>query len=211
MNRVIEIESLTKRYGKYIAIRDFDLDIYRGEIIAITGANGAGKSTLLKILCGVLKEWDGTVTIGGVSRRERKLPLSIGYMSQTAALLDGLTAWENYHFYGVVNGLSNSEMGERFDSASEALDLMRFKNLRIEALTSGWRQLLSFSIAIMGQPQILLLDEPTAGVDVVTRKKLWERIYAMADDGCTILVTTHHLSEAKLCNREVVIERPEQF
>lgn len=210
MGSVIEVRGLTKKYGNYTAIREMDLCVSRGEVVAITGANGAGKSTLLKILVGIIKEWEGELTVGGESRREKSLSTSIGYMSQTASLIELLTAWENYHFYGVVNGFSRGEIKRRFEEVSQILKLWRFDSLPVEALTSGWRQLLSFSIAIMNSPKVLLLDEPTAGVDVITRKSIWEQIELMASEGCTILVTTHHRSEAELCHREVIIERPPQ-
>lgn len=198
---VIKCTSLCRNYGSFRAVKDLSIEVKRGEILAITGANGSGKTTLMKMLCGILSPTSGGIYI--------EKPL--GYMSQSLALMANMTARENYNFYGVINSLSTSEIEKRFGLASELFRFDRFDNKRVEELTAGWKQLLSFSIAMMGEPKVLLLDEPTAGVDTLTRQKIWDCIKLLSENGTAVVVTSHYLSEARLCSSTLYMERVEQF
>ena len=209
-NIVLNASGVSYKYGSFVAVKGLDLQVRGGETVAVTGSNGAGKTTLLKILCGLLVPFEGSVQVmghgfvprPGLARRH------LGYMSQSCALIEGLTAKENYFFYGVVNGLDGNIIEKKFRFVCSEFNLEKFKNKRVEKLTSGWRQLLSFSIAIMNNPSVLLLDEPTAGVDSITRKMIWDRINYMSYVGCGIVVTSHNKMESDNCSRQIFIETP---
>ncbi len=198
---VIKCVNLCKSYGNLKAVSNLNMELGSGEIISVTGSNGSGKTTLMKMLCGILRPSSGDIFI----------EKPIGYMSQSSSLISRLTTKENYDFYGVVNSLSKSERMRRFSEAAELFGLDKFENKRVEELTAGWRQLLSFSVAIMGEPKVLLLDEPTAGVDTLTRQRIWEYIFNLAESGCAVVVTSHYQSEVRLCGRNLHMERPVQL
>jgi ABC-2 type transport system ATP-binding protein len=198
---VIRCVGLSKNYGHLRAVSDLNMELREGETISVTGSNGSGKTTLMKMLCGILTPSSGEIFI----------EKPVGYMSQSSALIPRLTTKENYDFYGVVNSIKRGERERRFKEVAEQFGLDRFKNKRVEELTAGWRQLLSFSVAIMGEPRVLLLDEPTAGVDTLTRQKIWECIMKMAESGCAVVVTSHYQTEVRLCGRNLHMERPVQL
>ena len=198
---VIKCVNLCKSYGNLKAVSNLNMELGSGEIISVTGSNGSGKTTFMKMLCGILRPSSGDIFI----------EKPIGYMSQSSSLISRLTTKENYDFYGVVNSLSKSERMRRFSEAAELFGLDKFENKRVEELTAGWRQLLSFSVAIMGEPKVLLLDEPTAGVDTLTRQRIWEYIFNLAESGCAVVVTSHYQSEVRLCGRNLHMERPVQL
>ena len=207
---VLNASGVSYRYGSFLALKGVDLRLYRGEKVAVTGPNGSGKTTLMKILCGILVPFEGSVFVSGFDMSGQALQARkrLGYMSQSSALLENLTAKENYVYYGVVNGLVSSVIEAKFQYVCDEFKLGQFKNKRVDRLTAGWRQLLSFSIAIMNNPSLLLLDEPTAGVDTITRKIIWDRINYMSQMGSAIVVTSHYLSESEMCDRQVAIESP---
>ncbi len=197
---IIRTKSLCKNYGSFRAVKDLSIEVMAGEIVAVTGENGAGKTTLIKMLSGILSPTSGEISISGC----------IGYMSQTSALLANMTAKENYWFYGVINNFSRKEIEFKFGRASEMFGMDKFASKKVEELTSGWKQLLSFSIATMKEPRVLLLDEPTAGVDTITRGRLWDCVRDLANAGTSVVVTSHYSSEAAMSSRNIQIHRPEQ-
>ena len=209
---VIVSRRLCFNYGSFRAVKDLSLEVNKGEIISVTGANGAGKTTLIKMLSGILTPLSGEVMIAGynVTLDKKNAIRHIGYMSQTSALLTNLSASENYKFYGIINGFSRREIERKFAGDSDLFNMERFGNKRVEELTAGWKQLLSFAITIMKEPEVLLLDEPTAGVDAVTRVKIWDRIKELSSYGAAVVITSHYSSEASMCHRNINIQKPEQ-
>ncbi len=203
MEKVIIVKNLVKKFESFIANDNLTFDVFRGEIFGFLGANGAGKTTAMKILCGLSQPTSGELSVAGfdVYKQQDKIKANIGYMSQKFSLYEDLTVFENIQFYAGIYGLSNKEIDERALKLIEKLGMQAMRKKLVASLPLGWRQKLSFSIAIIHKPQIVFLDEPTGGVDPITRRQFWNLIYEAANDGITIFVTTHYMDEAEYCNR----------
>lgn len=206
MNSEVSIltNNLTKKFGDFTAVDAISFDVKKGEIFGFLGANGAGKTTAIKMLSGLSKPTSGEASIAGLDIYQdfEKIKKRIGYMSQRFSLYEDLTVWENIRFYGGIYGLSKTEIKQRSDELINTLEIGSFRNRLVNDLPLGWKQKLAFSIAIIHQPDIVFLDEPTSGVDPLTRRQFWEMIYdAAAKSKITVLVTTHYLDEAEYCDR----------
>jgi len=200
---IITVKNLIKKFGGFIANNDLNFEVYKGEIFGFLGANGAGKTTAIKILCGLSEPTSGEIKIAGfdIYTEREKIKKNIGYMSQKFSLYEDLTVYENIRFYGGIYGLSRKLIKERADILLEKLHFTEVRNELISSLPLGWKQKLAFSVAIFHNPQIVFLDEPTGGVDPITRRQFWDMIYEEANNGLTIFVTTHYMDEAEYCNR----------
>lgn len=200
---VIYTNKLTKKFGDFIAANELSFEVQAGEIFGFLGANGAGKTTAMRMLCGLLVPSSGEAHVAGydVYKQREKIKQNIGYMSQKFSLYEDLTVSENIKFYAGIYGLSNSEIKEKTDTLLKQLDLESEANQLVSSLPLGWRQKLSFSVAIIHEPRIVFLDEPTGGVDPVTRRQFWDLIYDASSRGITAFVTTHYMDEAEYCNR----------
>lgn len=200
---VIKTSKLTKRFGNFTAVHEIDLDIKQGEIFGFLGANGAGKTTAMRMLCGLSTPTSGQATIAGfdIYKETEKIKQNIGYMSQKFSLYEDLTVRENIRFFGGIYGLSRKALKTKSDELIEYLGLQNEAGKLVASLPLGWKQKLSFSVAILHRPKIVFLDEPTGGVDPVTRRQFWDLIYKASDDGITIFVTTHYMDEAEYCDR----------
>ena len=203
MDTVITTDKLTKRFGSFIAANELSFEVGKGEIFGFLGANGAGKTTAMRMLCGLLKPSSGKARIAGfdVYTETEKIKRSIGYMSQKFSLYDDLTVSENIRFYAGIYGMSLPAIKEKTRVLLEELQLTAEAKTLVRELPLGWKQKLAFSVSIVHDPEIVFLDEPTGGVDPVTRRQFWDLIYAAADRGVTIFVTTHYMDEAEYCNR----------
>lgn len=201
--KIITTEELTKRFGDFIAVDHISFDVDKGEIFGFLGANGAGKTTAMRMLCGLSLPTSGKASIAGfdVYKQTEKIKRSIGYMSQKFSLYEDLTIRENIRFYGGIYGKSNSFIKEKTNKLLATLHLESEADKLVGSLPLGWKQKLAFSVAIFHEPQIVFLDEPTGGVDPVTRREFWNLIYEAAATGITIFVTTHYMDEAEYCNR----------
>ncbi|MDQ6479326.1 ABC transporter ATP-binding protein [Dyadobacter sp. LHD-138] len=202
-NKAIVCKDLTKQFGDFYAVNKISFEVLKGEIFGFLGANGAGKTTAMRILCGLSFPSSGTATVAGfdVYKQQEKIKKSIGYMSQKFSLYENLTVLENIEFYGGVYGVSRKEIKTRSEELVQTLGLESEAKKLVGALPLGWKQKLAFSVAIFHKPQIVFLDEPTGGVDPVTRRQFWDMIYEAAATGITIFVTTHYMDEAEYCNR----------
>jgi ABC-2 type transport system ATP-binding protein len=205
MNRkiVISTDKLTKRFGDFVATNEITFDVYEGEIFGFLGANGAGKTTAMRMLCGLSTPSSGQATIAGfdVYKETEKIKANIGYMSQKFSLYEDLTVQENIRFFGGIYGLSDQKIKSKSDELIQQLGLEKERGKLVGSLPLGWKQKLAFSVAIFHEPKIVFLDEPTGGVDPVTRRQFWDLIYDASDRGITIFVTTHYMDEAEYCNR----------
>lgn len=199
----IVTKALTKKFGDFIATNAITFEVKQGEIFGFLGANGAGKTTAMRMLCGLLKPTSGTAQVAGydVYTQTEQVKRSIGYMSQKFSLYEDLTVKENIRFYGGIYGLSNQEIRDKTGQLLEKLGIPQAANQLVSALPLGWKQKLAFSVAIIHNPSIVFLDEPTGGVDPITRRQFWDLIYEAADKGVTVFVTTHYMDEAEYCNR----------
>lgn len=199
----IRVEDLVKRFGSFTANDRLNFSVASGEIFGFLGANGAGKTTAIKILCGLSAPTSGRVEVAGydVARYPEQVKRRIGYMSQHFSLYNDLTVYENIRLFGAIYGLSLSVIRERSDQLLRRLDLKEQRNRLLGTLSLGWKQKLAFSVAIQHRPHIVFLDEPTSGVDPITRRQFWEQIYQAANEGITVFVTTHYLDEAEYCQR----------
>lgn len=200
---VIKANKLTKRFGDFLATNEISFEVYSGEIFGFLGANGAGKTTAMKMLCGLSKPSGGDATIAGfdVYRQTEQIKKNIGYMSQKFSLYEDLTPLENIRFFGGIYGVSNKRLKEKSQELVERLGLGEEANKLVGSLPLGWKQKLAFSVSILHDPKIVFLDEPTGGVDPVTRRQFWDLIYDAAQKGITVFVTTHYMDEAEYCNR----------
>jgi ABC-2 type transport system ATP-binding protein len=202
-NSVIQTAKLTKRFGDFVAVNEISFDVQKGEIFGFLGANGAGKTTAMRMLCGLSIPTSGEATIAGfdVYKQTEQIKKNIGYMSQKFSLYEDLTVLENIRFYGGIYGLSNQELKIKSEQLIDKLGLEHEAKKLVGSLPLGWKQKLSFSVAILHQPKIVFLDEPTGGVDPVTRRQFWDLIYDAAHQGITVFVTTHYMDEAEYCSR----------
>lgn len=200
---IISTSELTKQFGDFTAVDAISFDVHKGEIFGFLGANGAGKTTAMRMLCGLSKPTSGQAVIAGfdVYRQTEKIKQNIGYMSQKFSLYEDLTVKENIRFYGGIYGKSSAFIKEQTAALLEQLRLTNEANKLVGSLPLGWKQKLAFSVAIFHEPQIVFLDEPTGGVDPVTRREFWNLIYEASERGITIFVTTHYMDEAEYCNR----------
>lgn len=203
----IEVYELTKKFGDFTAVDHVTFSVKRGEIFGFLGANGAGKSTTIRMLCGLLQSTSGTALVGGydINKQTDQVKLNIGYMSQRFSLYDDLTVEQNIRFYGGVYGLKNSRLRERMEWVLKMADLQGRENSLTKTLSGGWKQRLALGCAILHQPQIVFLDEPTGGVDPISRRNFWELINHLSSQGITVIVTTHFLDEAEYCNTIMLI------
>lgn len=202
-NKIISVSNLTKTFGDFTAVNNISFEVAKGEIFGFLGANGAGKTTAMKMLIGISKPSSGEATVAGfdIAKQSEMVKKNIGYMSQKFSLYDDLTIKENITFFGGIYGLSRKEIKEKTTILIVELELEEVANQLVGALPLGWKQKLSFSVALLHEPKIIFLDEPTGGVDPITRRQFWEMIYAQAHKGTTIFVTTHYMDEAEYCDR----------
>ncbi len=200
---VISVRDLTKRFGDFTAVDRISFDVRRGEIFGFLGANGAGKTTAMRMLCGLSYPTSGSGTVAGYDVRTEgeRIKRHIGYMSQRFSLYNDLTVLENMHLFAAIYGLNRRRTEARAAELLERLDFSAERNTLVGALPLGWKQKLSFAVATIHGPEVVFLDEPTGGVDPVTRRQFWEMIYDAADKGTTIFVTTHYMDEAEYCSR----------
>ncbi|MBI9097526.1 MAG: ABC transporter ATP-binding protein [Spirochaetaceae bacterium] len=200
---VVVTEGLTKKFGHFTAVDHISFEVGKGEIFGFLGANGAGKTTAMRMLCGLSKPTSGTGIVAGfdIHKNPEKIKRNIGYMSQKFSLYEDLTVRENIRLYAGIYGIREKEIAPRTDLLLEELEFSHEKNALVKSLPLGWKQKLSFSVAIFHDPGIVFLDEPTGGVDPSTRRQFWELIYKAADRGITVFVTTHYMDEAEYCNR----------
>jgi len=204
MNKtVISVKNLVKRFGKFVANDNLSFEVYQGEIFGFLGANGAGKTTAIRILSGLSSPTSGEVIVAGfdANRYPEKIKKNIGYMCQKFSLYEDLTVKENIMLYGGIYGMKNSLIKERESELLDKLNFRKYENSLISDMPLGLRQKLAFAVAILHRPEIVFLDEPTGGVDPVTRRQFWEMIYETAASGITVFVTTHYMDEAEYCDR----------
>ena len=199
----IDARDLTRRFGSFVAVDHITFDVRTGEVFGFLGANGAGKTTAIKMLVGLLAPSDGHATVAGwdIHTQRDQIRRSIGYMSQRFSLYADLTVRENFTLYGGIYGLTDAQIRERTRTLLDTLGLAAHGDELVGRLPLGWKQKLAFSVALLHEPKIVFLDEPTGGVDPITRRQFWELIYAAAARGTTVFVTTHYMDEAEYCDR----------
>jgi ABC-2 type transport system ATP-binding protein len=200
---VITAENLTKTFGNFTAVNQLTFEVAQGEIFGFLGANGAGKTTAIRMFCGLSKPTSGKGSVAGfdIRKQPEQVKANIGYLSQKFALYDDLKVWENIRLYAGIYNIPGKMIGSKTDEILKRLGFESEKNTLVKELPLGWKQKLSFSVAIVHDPKIVFLDEPTSGVDPATRRQFWELIYDAADRGITVFVTTHYMDEAEYCNR----------
>ncbi len=200
---IIHTKNLTKKFGDFVTVDNISFEIMPGEIFGFLGANGAGKTTAMKMLIGLLKPTSGEATVAGfdVFKQAEKIKRNIGYMSQKFSLYEDLTVLENIRFYAGIYGLSNQQIRDKSKELINKLKLEEVKDTFIKSLPLGWKQKLAFSVAILHEPKIVFLDEPTGGVDPIIRRQFWDLIYEAAHNDITVFVTTHYMDEAEYCDR----------
>lgn len=201
--KIISVTNLSKKFGNFTAVNDISFEVAKGEIFGFLGANGAGKTTAMKMLIGISKPSSGEAQVAGfnIKNNAEMVKKNIGYMSQRFSMYDDLTLKENITFFGGIYGLSRKQIKEKTSQLIEELQLEEVANQLVGSLPLGWKQKLSFSVALLHEPKIVFLDEPTGGVDPITRRQFWEMIYQEAHKGTTIFVTTHYMDEAEYCDR----------
>jgi len=201
--KVITAKELTKRFGDFTAVDKISFEVEKGEIFGFLGANGAGKTTAMRMLCGLSMPTSGSATVAGfdVYKQNELIKKNIGYMSQKFSLYEDLTIRENIKFYAGIYGLSDERIKEKTAMLLKELHMLGEEKTLVRALPLGWKQKLAFSIAIVHDPAIVFLDEPTGGVDPITRREFWTLIYKASEKGITVFVTTHYMDEAEYCNR----------
>lgn len=202
-NYAISVRGLTKRFGSFTAVDHISFDVGRGEIFGFLGANGAGKTTAMRMLCGLSRPTAGTGTVADcdINTQSEMIKRRIGYMSQKFSLYEGLTVTENLRLFATIYGMSDRAIREQSNRVFSLLDMDNMRNTLVKDIPVGWKQKLAFASATIHRPDIVFLDEPTGGVDPVTRRKFWELIYRVSSEGMTVFVTTHYLDEAEYCNR----------
>ena len=200
---VIYADGLTKRFGQFTAVDHISFEVGRGEIFGFLGANGAGKTTAMRMFCGLSIPTSGTGRVAGydIASQPEEVKRHIGYMSQKFSLYEDLKVWENLRLFGGIYGMRGRELARKSDEMLRDLGFEAERETFVRALPLGWKQKLAFSVAIFHKPKVVFLDEPTGGVDPVTRRQLWELIYRAADRGITVFVTTHYMDEAEYCDR----------
>ncbi len=210
-NTVVSVKNLEKRFGDFIAVNRISLSVQRGEIFGFLGPNGAGKSTTIRMLCGILQPTSGEGLVAGfdVVKESEKIKTRIGYMSQRFSLYEDLTVEENINFYSGIYRIPSKKKQERKEWVLRMAGLTEHRNTKTAILSAGWKQRLSLGCAILHEPPILFLDEPTSGVDPISRRKFWDLIHDMSTHGVTIFVTTHYMEEAEYCDRLALIYRGE--
>ena len=205
--KIIEVKNLVKKFGDFIANDHLTFDVHKGEIFGFLGSNGAGKTTAIRILCGLSSPTSGYIRVAGFDayKETENIKKNIGYMSQKFSLYEDLTVFENIRLFGGIYGMRRDEILSKSDLLMEKLGLREKRNTLIKDIPLGWKQKLAFSVAIFHDPKIVFLDEPTGGVDPVTRRQFWEMIYETAERGITVFVTTHYMDEAEYCERVTVM------
>lgn len=200
---MISSENLTRKFGDFTAVDHISFEVKAGEVFGFLGANGAGKTTAMRMLTGLLVPTEGEATVAGfdVYKEAEKIKKRIGYMSQKFSLYEDLTVRENIRLYGGIYGLTDEKIAEKTEQLVDMLGMQDLINKKIGSLPLGWKQKLAFSVALIHEPRIVFLDEPTGGVDPITRRQFWEQIYKVAEDGTTVFVTTHYMDEAEYCDR----------
>ncbi|NOZ45440.1 MAG: ABC transporter ATP-binding protein [Chlorobi bacterium] len=200
---IINTVDLTKKFGSFVANDKLTFSVKKGEIFGFLGANGAGKTTAMKIMCGLSKPTSGHVNVAGydIYTETEKIKKNIGYMSQKFSLYEDLTVYENIRFYGGIYGMSRKNIRQKAENLLTKMEIKKYRNNLIASLPLGWKQKLAFLIAIIHEPQIVFLDEPTGGVDPITRRQFWDLIYEASHNGITVFVTTHYMDEAEYCDR----------
>jgi ABC-2 type transport system ATP-binding protein len=201
--KVISVNNLTKTFGNFTAVDNISFEVEQGEIFGFLGANGAGKTTAIRMLCGLSKPTSGIGIVAGfnIEKEPEKVKASIGYMSQKFSLYEDLKVWENIRLYAGIYGVPEKNISSKIDELLQILEFEKERETLVKSLPLGWKQKLSFSVALVHDPKIVFLDEPTGGVDPATRRQFWELIYHAADQGITIFVTTHYMDEAEYCDR----------
>ena len=204
---MITADGLTKKFGSFTAVDNISFSVRRGEIFGFLGANGAGKTTAMRVLCGLSRPTAGRATVAGydVGAQPEQVKRHIGYMSQRFSLYDDLTVAENMRLFGGIYGMGGDTIRRKTDECLRSLALEGERDMLVGSLPLGWKQKLAFTVATFHEPEIVFLDEPTGGVDPVTRRTFWELIYAAADRGTTVFVTTHYMDEAEYCDRVSVM------
>lgn len=200
---IISTKNLTKKFGNFIAAKDLTFNVQKGEIFGFLGANGAGKTTAIRMLCGLSKPSSGKAQIAGfdIYKNTEQIKKNIGYMSQKFSLYNNLTIHENISFFGGIYGLSKKEVNEKSEQLISKLKFEEQKNKLVSSLPLGWKQKLAFLTSIIHNPKIIFLDEPTGGVDPITRRQFWDLIYEASENGITVFITTHYMDESEYCNR----------
>ncbi|MBD5177909.1 MAG: ABC transporter ATP-binding protein [Bacteroidales bacterium] len=203
MNEAIKVEALTKKFGSFVAVDHISFSVQKGEIFGFLGANGAGKTTAMRMLCGLSTPTSGSGCVAGcdILTQAEEIKKKIGYMSQKFSLYEDLTVAENMRLFATIYGMKSSEINRATAEIYQRLDMNSMQNTLVRDIPVGWKQKLAFSTATIHRPDIVFLDEPTGGVDPVTRRKFWELIYQASSAGMTVFVTTHYLDEAEYCNR----------
>ena len=201
--KAIVVKNMVKKFGDFVANDNLSFEVEQGEIFGFLGANGAGKTTAIRMLCGLSTPTSGEMMVAGfdIYKQTELIKKNIGYMSQKFSLYEDLTINENIRFYGSIYGIPTSVRKQRTLAMLNRLELSQYANKLISELPLGWKQKLAFSIAILHNPSIVFLDEPTSGVDPVTRRQFWDLIYEASERGITVFVTTHYMDEAEYCNR----------
>jgi len=203
----IRVRNLVKKFGDFVANDHLNFDVYKGEIFGFLGANGAGKTTAMRILCGLSHPTSGELTVAGydIYKQTELIKKNIGYMSQKFSLYDDLNIVENMELYGGIYGMPRKQIKLRIEELLSKLNMEASRKTLISDLPLGWKQKLAFSVAMFHKPRIVFLDEPTGGVDPITRRQFWDLIYEAAHDGITVFVTTHYMDEAEYCDRVTIM------
>jgi len=203
MDTVIKVENLTKRFGNFTAVDNISFEVKRGEIFGFLGANGAGKTTAMRMLCGLSIPTEGKGTVAGydIFKQPELIKKSIGYMSQKFSMYEDLKVWENLELFGGIYGMNDKIIKQKTDELMTKLNFEDERDKLVKSLPLGFKQKLAFSVSIFHQPQVVFLDEPTGGVDPITRRRFWEMIYDATAQGITVFVTTHYMDEAEYCDR----------